>query len=73
MDENLIGEIKNGNIHISISEFKDKKYLDIRKYFTNNEGEFAPTRKGISLTSEQYAELLTLLNENKQTITEKLK
>lgn len=72
MSETVIGEIKKGTILVSISEFKDKKYLDIRKYFTNKEGEFAPTRKGISLTSEQFQELLTLLKEKNDEILDNL-
>jgi hypothetical protein len=51
----LIREIeKNENEHIRISteEFKGRKYVDIRIYYENEEGEWKPTRKGIALNPD---------------------
>lgn len=32
--------------------FKDKKYIDVRKYYTTDKGEWAPTSKGIWIPVE---------------------
>lgn len=74
MDSNakIIGEIKNGNIIISISEFNGKKFLDIRKFFKNDNEELQPTKKGIALNKEQFTGVLELLNDNKENIRELL-
>lgn len=42
------------DIYITVSEFKGKKRVDIRKYFDNTMGEHTPTQKGINMTAEQW-------------------
>lgn len=63
-----IGEVKNGNILVTISEFNNVKYLNIRKYYKDEGGELKPTKKGIVLNKTQFQEVLTILNEKKQEI-----
>jgi hypothetical protein len=46
----------NEKIFFSLSEFKGKKYADIRIYFENDEGEWKPTRKGLNLSLDRFAE-----------------
>ncbi len=46
----------NEKIFFSLSEFKGKKYADIRIYFENDEGEWKPTRKGLPLSLDRFAE-----------------
>lgn len=67
-----IGEIKNGNILITISEFNNVKYLNIRKYYKDEGGELKPTKKGIVLNKNQFLEVLTILNEKKEDIESSL-
>lgn len=59
-------------IFINISNFKNVKFLDIRKYYQEGE-EWKPTKKGITVNSEQFSELLQFLNSKEKEIKEKLK
>lgn len=65
----ILGEIqKNATeiIRVSKESFKGKDYLDIRIYFQNDEGEWKPTKKGITLSPEKVDELIEILqNVNK--------
>lgn len=51
---------KNGNeeIRITLRQYKERKYLDLRLWFQPPKGgDFRPTRKGITLGFEFLAEL----------------
>ncbi|URA11251.1 transcriptional coactivator p15/PC4 family protein [Thermospira aquatica] len=66
-----IGEVKKGNIKITVSEFNGQKYLDIRKYF-DDDGELKPTKKGIALSAEQFEAVLDILTREKDHILKEL-
>ncbi len=36
-------------VRVSITSFKGKKYFDIRVYYRADDGEFKPSKKGITL------------------------
>lgn len=57
-------------IVVSLSEFRGKKLLGIRKFFrvSGDSDEIRPTRKGISLTGQQFSLVLDALKENADTI-----
>ena len=40
----------------SISTFKGKKYFSVRTWFQAESGEWAPTKKGINLSFEKFAD-----------------
>jgi hypothetical protein len=42
-------EEKGFQLRLTISEFRDIEYLHIRKYFLSYEGEFLPSKDGISM------------------------
>jgi len=76
MDDNIllkIGFDKEGKpiekepIFISFSEFNGKKYFDIRKYY-DKDGEWKPTKKGISFKQDQLKEFKELLNDKQDEI-----
>ncbi len=46
----------NEKIFFSLSEYKGKKYAYIRIYFEDDEGEWKPTKKGITLSPDRFAE-----------------
>ncbi len=46
----------NEKIFFSLSEFKGRKYADIRVYFENGESEWKPTKKGITISLDRFAE-----------------
>jgi len=63
-----IGEIEKGKdkIIVTVKEFKGKQYIDARTYFENDEGEWIPTKKGISLTLDNLDEMIRLLQAAKK-------
>ena len=75
-DEILVRAIDKslGNrIHIRISRFKDRDYLDIRNYYEDDAGEWKPTRKGIAVPVEFYDELMESLTAAKDEIDKRAK
>lgn len=48
---------KREQIRISINEFKGTEYIDIRTFYQEN-GQFKPSGKGVTLKKELYPELL---------------
>jgi len=75
-DEVLVRTIDKGlgnRIHIRISRFKDRDYLDIRNYYEDDAGEWKPTRKGIAVPVEFYDELIESLTAAKEEIAKRAK
>ncbi len=75
-DEVLVRAIEKGlgnRIHIRISRFKDRDYLDIRNYYEDDAGEWKPTRKGIAVPVEFYDELMESLIAAKDIIASRAK
>ena len=55
----FIAEMEKGwneKIVFGLSEFKGKKYADLRIYFEDDEGEWKPTKKGITVSLERFWE-----------------
>eukprot|EP00794_Sanderia_malayensis_P009850 gene9850-10861_t len=48
---------------VSVSEFRGKKLIDIREYYTNEDGDEKPGRKGIALSIEQWNKLKEVINQ----------
>lgn len=62
------GEVptERGKIVVKISEWKGKKYVDIRNFFEVTSGgstNWHPTKKGISVESKKLSELINLLEK----------
>ena len=41
-------------LRLTVSDFRDKQYLNIRKYFQSYEGDFVPSREGISMEASLH-------------------
>jgi len=70
-DELLVKAIDKGlgnRIHIRISKFRDRDYLDIRNFYEDDNGEWKPTRKGIAVPVDLYDDLMAALGEAKPEI-----
>ncbi len=61
---------KRNSIVISLNEYKGKRTLDIRNFFTNDKGDLCPTRKGISLSKNKYDICATTIDKFKDRINE---
>ena len=51
-----IGEIERTEsevVRVSTEEYKGRKYVDVRIYFANDEGEWKPTKKGVTIQPEK--------------------
>lgn len=62
----IVAEMEKGwneKVVFSLSEFKGKKYADIRVYYEDDEGEWKPTRKGVALALERWEEFKDNLKE----------
>ena len=59
-------------IQIQISEYKGKKYLDLRVYYTTDDGiNWNPTKKGVTFSPDKLEELKQAIEEaQKELITD---
>ena len=60
MEKELVHQFKNhedDEVRISIGNYKDKTYVDLRLFFKDKQGEFAPTKKGLTVPAELISEL----------------
>ncbi len=70
-DEMLVRSIDKGmgsRIHVRLSKFRDRDYLDIRNFYEADDGEWKPTRKGIAVPVDLYDALMEALTEAKAAI-----
>ena len=70
----LFGEVPVGNDKIRVAVISTPRgdRLDIRRYYMNIvEGEWLPTRKGLSLDGEQLCQIFDLLNKAIDELTHK--
>ena len=58
MDELIAQFEKNATevVRVSLTEFRGRKLIDLRVYYTDDEGEYRPTRKGIAISVDGYPE-----------------
>jgi hypothetical protein len=56
MDELIAQFEKNATevIRVSLTEYRKRKLVDVRVYYSDDEGEYRPTKKGVSLSLEVY-------------------
>jgi len=48
-------------VRVGLSEFRKRQYIEVRAYYMADDGEWKPTRKGITLTPELMKEVHTAL------------
>ena len=48
-------------LNLTVSEFREKYYVNIRKYFQSYEGEYIPSKEGISMEAS-ISNVLSLLD-----------
>ncbi len=70
----VVGEMEKGwneKILFSVSEFKGKKYADIRIYYEDDEGEWKPTKKGVTVNLENFQNFRERVEELERFLQEK--
>lgn len=68
-----IADIEKGRgevIRVEITEFKGKKLVNIRTWYTDDAGQLAPTKKGVALSPEQFEKLKSALSETENRLKE---
>lgn len=53
-------------IRIEKREFQGKEFIDIRQYFKNEDDEYKPSPKGVTLPPDKLNELIQALQEINQ-------
>ena len=61
MARTVIEKNSRESIVVSEIEYKGNKYIDVRIFYKDTDGNLKPTRKGVSLRPEKVAELVTAL------------
>lgn len=57
----------NQELHASITEYKGKTYLDLRIFYTTDEGEtWRPTQKGVTVYPEDLDTLANAIEDAKK-------
>jgi hypothetical protein len=70
----VVGEMEKGwneKILFSVSEFKGKKYADIRIYYEDDEGEWKPTKKGLTVNLDSFQDFRERVEELERFLKEK--
>lgn len=65
--KSTVRDIRRSNtevIRVSVGEFKNASYIDIRVFFEDQAtGEYRPTKKGVTFKQEHLSELIEALQE----------
>jgi len=70
----ILGEIERNateRIRVSTESYKGRDYLDIRIYYQDNEGEWKPTRKGVTVSPEKAEEFSDLIKKASEEMSKK--
>ncbi|OHT06973.1 Activated RNA polymerase II transcriptional coactivator p15 [Tritrichomonas foetus] len=65
-----IGQNSMGKRQVQISKFKGKVRVDIREYYADDNDEWKPTKKGLSLDATQWGKLCSLMGMINEAIEE---
>jgi hypothetical protein len=69
-DSKILATIERSDteqLQISVSEYKGKSYLNMRIFYTTDEGEtWLPTKKGVTFSPDQLDLLTEAIEEAKQ-------
>ena len=74
MDELIAQFEKNATevVRVSLTEYRKRKLVDVRVYYSDDEGEYRPTKKGVSLSLEVYPDFkraLAALEKRSSSVT----
>lgn len=55
-------------VRSSVTVFKGKKYVDLRVYYKGDDGEFRPSKKGLTIALDLFPELEEAMRKLKEVI-----
>jgi hypothetical protein len=62
----IVGDIQRNEtevLRVSAAEFKGRKYVDVRIYFEGDDGEWKPTKKGVTVSPDKLQAFIELLQK----------
>jgi hypothetical protein len=63
-----IGRTETEVVRVSVEEYKGRKYVDVRIYFENDEGEWKPTKKGVTIQPDKIDLFMDLIRQAKESL-----
>ena len=63
-----IGRTETEVVRVSVEEYKGRKYLDVRIYFESDEGEWKPTKKGVTIQPDKIDLFMDLIRQAKESL-----
>ncbi|MCU0572377.1 MAG: transcriptional coactivator p15/PC4 family protein [Syntrophobacteraceae bacterium] len=57
-------------IRVSVSVYKGKQYIDLRIYYKGDDGEFHPSKKGLTLSPDLLPDLVEAVEKLKEAVGE---
>ena len=72
MDEVIAQFEKNATevVRISLTEFRGHKLIDMRVYYSDDEGQYRPTKKGVSISVDLYTDFKRAIYALEKTLLE---
>ena len=73
MDELIAQFEKNATevVRVSLTEYRGRKLIDVRVYYSTDDGEYRPTKKGVSLSVDVYPDFKRALLELEKVLLER--
>ena len=73
MDELIAQFEKNATevVRVSLTEYRGRKLVDVRVYYSDDEGQYHPTKKGVSLSVDVYPDFKRALMELEKILLER--
>ncbi len=57
-------------IRVSLTVFKKKQYIDLRVYYKGDDGEYHPSKKGITVSLDLFPDLVEAIEKARQLVGE---
>jgi len=57
-------------IRVSLTVFKKKQYIDLRTYYKGDDGEYHPSKKGITLALDLLPDLVEAIEKTREIVGE---
>ena len=73
MDELIAQFEKNATevVRVSLTEYRKRQFIDVRIYYSDDEGQYRPTKKGVSLSPEVYPDFKRAMAALEKTLLER--
>ena len=73
MDELIAQFEKNATevVRVSLTEYRKRTLVDVRVYYSDDEGQYRPTKKGVSLSLEVYPDFKRALEALEKILLER--